>query len=288
MGETMKKKTVYEIVTEQIIEKLKQGEIPWRKPWNSYPAVNWVTQKPYRGINQLLLEPGEYATWNQIKKAGGHVKKGAKSHMVTFWKFIEVKNEDAEEEGAVKTIPLLRYYRVFNIKDCEGIESKRKIETFDHDPIERAEEIKEGYRDCPPIIFAPGSAFYHPADDIISIPEIKDFAKAEEFYSTLFHEMVHSTGHKKRLGRNGVTKLSAFGSHEYSKEELVAEIGAAMLCGLAGIEQVTIDNSAAYIQNWLRVLSNDSKFIVSAASQAQKAVDYITGSDNEEPVGQVI
>ncbi len=282
----MKKKTVYEIVTERIIEKLKQGEIPWRRPWNAYPAVNWVTQKPYRGINQLLLDPGEYATWNQVKKAGGRVKKGAKSELVTFWKLIEVKNED--EEGVVETIPFLRYYRVFNIKDCEGLESRRKVETFDHDPIERAEEIKEGYRDCPPVTFAPGSAFYHPADDIISIPEIKDFAKAEEFYSTLFHEMVHSTGHKKRLGRHGILNVAAFGSHEYSKEELVAEIGAAMLCGLAGVEQETLDNSAAYVQGWLGKLKGDSKFIVSAASQAQKAADYIIGSNNERAKGQVV
>lgn len=276
----MKKKTVYEIVTERIIEKLKQGEIPWRKPWNSYPAVNWVTQKLYRGINQLLLEPGEYATWNQIKKAGGHVKKGAKSHMVTFWKLIEVKNED--EEGVVETIPFLRYYRVFNIKDCEGIESRRKVETFDHDPIEEAEKIIEGYPDAPEITFAPGRAFYRPSDDIISIPEKSDFEQVEEYYSTIFHEMVHSTGHKKRLGRNGVTKLSAFGSHEYSKEELVAEIGAAMLCGLAGIEQETLDNSAAYVQGWLKKLEGDSKFIVSAASQAQKAADYIAGDGRAE------
>lgn len=276
----MKKKTVYEIVTERIIEKLKKGEIPWRKPWNSYPAVNWVTQKLYRGINQLLLEPGEYATWNQIKKAGGHVKKGAKSHMVTFWKLIEVKNED--EEGVVETIPFLRYYRVFNIKDCEGIESRRKVETFDHDPIEEAEKIIEGYPDAPEITFAPGRAFYRPSDDIISIPEKSDFEQVEEYYSTIFHEMVHSTGHKKRLGRNGVTKLSAFGSHEYSKEELVAEIGAAMLCGLAGIEQETLDNSAAYVQGWLKKLEGDSKFIVSAASQAQKAADYIAGDGRAE------
>lgn len=276
----MKKKTVYEIVTERIIEKLKQGEIPWRKPWNSYPAVNWVTQKLYRGINQLLLEPGEYATWNQIKKAGGHVKKGAKSHMVTFWKLIEVKNED--EEGVVETIPFLRYYRVFNIKDCEGIESRRKVETFDHDPIERAEKIKEGYRDCPPITFAPGRAFYRPADDVISIPELQDFEKAEEHYSTLFHEMIHSTGHVKRLGRPGIVNLAAFDRHDYSKEELVAEIGAAMLCGLAGIEQETLDNSAAYVQGWLKKLEGDSKFIVSAASQAQKAADYIAGDGRAE------
>ena len=275
----MKKKTVYEIVTERIIEKLKQGEIPWRRPWNAYPAVNWVTQKPYRGINQLLLDPGEYATWNQVKKAGGRVKKGAKSHMVTFWKLIEVKNED--EEGVVETIPFLRYYRVFNIKDCEGLESKRKVETFDHDPIEEAEKIIEGYPDAPEITFAPGRAFYRPSDDIISIPEKSDFEQVEEYYSTIFHEMVHSTGHKN--GWAGMELQSCLPSvATIYKEELVAEIGAAMLCGLAGIEQETLDNSAAYVQGWLKKLEGDSKFIVSAANQAQKAADYIAGDGRAE------
>jgi len=269
--------SVYEIITERIMKKLEQGEIPWKRPWNSCPAVNWKTQKPYRGINAILLDPGEYATWNQIKEAGGHVKKGAKSHIVTFWKLIEV-----EKDGEIEEIPLLRYYLVFNIMDCEGIESKREEVLFDHNPIEEAEKIIEGYPDAPEITFAPGRAFYRPSDDIISIPEKSDFEQVEEYYSTIFHEMVHSTGHKKRLGRNGVTKLSAFGSHEYSKEELVAEIGAAMLCGLAGIEQETLDNSAAYVQGWLKKLEGDSKFIVSAASQAQKAADYIAGDGRAE------
>ena len=263
--------SVYEIITEQIIKKLEQGEIPWKRPWNSCPAVNWVTQKPYRGINALLLDPGEYATWNQIKEAGGHVKKGAKSQIVTFFKLLEVK-----KDGEIEEIPFLRYYRVFNIMDCEGIESKQKEVLFDHDPIEKAEKIIEGYPDAPEITFAPGRAFYRPSDDIISIPEKSDFEQVEEYYCTLFHEMIHSTGHNKRLARLGVDGAN-FGSEQYSKEELVAEIGAAMLCGNAGIEQVTLDNSTAYIQSWLKALRNDKRMIVYAAGQAQKAVDYIMG-----------
>jgi antirestriction protein ArdC len=271
--------SVYKIVTERIIEKLKQGEIPWRKPWNSYPAVNWVTQKPYRGVNKLLLDPGEYITWNQIQAAKGKVKKGAKSNIVVFFKMQNVKNKDTGEEDIY---PVLRYYRVFNIKDCEGIESKMKVETFEHDPVEEAEKIVEGYPAGPQITFAPGRAFYRPSDDIVSIPEKTDFEKVEEYYSTFFHELVHSTGHKRRLGRSGVEEVAAFGSHEYSKEELVAEIGSAILCGVAGIEQVTLDNSAAYIQSWLKALKNDERMIVSAAGQAQKAADYILGRVESE------
>lgn len=280
-----RKKSVYEIVTERIMEKLEQGIIPWRKPWAMYPAVNWVTQRPYRGLNQMLLEPGEYATWNQVKKAGGKVKKGAKSGIVCFWRMIEVEEEEKdilnartgqmERHKPKKKIPFLRYYRVFNIRDCEGLEPKQEIPVYDHDPIERAEEVIEGYPDCPQIAFAPGRAFYRPSDDTISIPEKPDFEKAEEYYSTLFHEAIHSTGHKNRLARSGILEMAGFGSHEYSKEELVAEIGAAMLCGEAGIVQETLDNSTAYIQSWLKALDNDKKLVVFAASQAQKAADYV-------------
>lgn len=268
---------VYQIVTDRIIKKLEQGTIPWRQPWTNALAVNWKTQKPYRGINAFLLDPGEYATWKQITEAGGRVKREetTKFHIVVFWKWIEKENE---ESGQVEKVPLLRYYRVYEInRQCEGLESKRNIETYDHDPILEAEKIKEGYKDCPPITFAPGRAYYRPSKDIISIPEIRDYFKPEEFYSTMFHEMLHSTGHQKRLNRPTVTEVAAFGSETYSKEELVAELGAAMLCAHAQIDNSTIDNSASYIAGWLRKLKNDKRLIIQAAAQAQKAVDYILG-----------
>jgi antirestriction protein ArdC len=273
-----RQKTVYEIVTEKIIDKLRDGVIPWRKPWNSDPAQNWKSRRPYSGINALLLDPGEYATWNQIKEAGGKVKKGAKGNIVVFWKLLDSKDDEDDK----KKIPFLRYYKVWEINSqVEGLESRRKEKRKHHDPIAEAEKIKEGYRDCPAITFGTSSAFYRPADDTISVPEISDFDKAEEFYSSLFHEMIHSTGHKDRLNRSGIAEKAAFGSEKYSKEELVAEIGAAMLCGTAGIEQVTLDNSAAYIKSWLRVLKEDSKLVVFAASAAQKAADYILGVERE-------
>jgi len=269
---------VYEIITEKIIKKLEEGTVPWCKPWNSTgQAVNWKTQKPYRGINAFMLDPGEYATFKQIQDAGGKVKKGAKGHIIVFWKWLEVEDE---ETGEKKTIPFLRYYKGFEINtQVEGLQSKRKDEQYDHDPIEAAEKIIEGYQDGPPVTFAPGKAFYRPTTDMISVPALSDYHKPEEFYSTIFHEMVHSTGHHSRLNRKGVAKqAAAFGSETYSKEELIAEMGAAMLCGVAGIDNSTIDNSAAYINGWLRKIKKaDKKLVVHAAGAAQRAADYIQG-----------
>ncbi|MBD7971400.1 DUF1738 domain-containing protein [Paenibacillus sp. Sa2BVA9] len=275
------KKSVYEIVTERILELLAAGVVPWRRPWVVSGAVNWISQRPYRGINTLLLPPGEYATYKQITEAGGSVK-GAKSQIVVFWRWLE--KEDADT-GEAEKIPMLRYYRVFDIKDCKGIKSKRKEVSFDHDPIAEAEAIVDGYADAPPIGFASGRAYYMPAPDRVSVPPLQDYPKAEEYYSTLFHELIHSSGHQSRLNRPGIEEYAAFGDENYSKEELIAEIGAAMLCATCGIDNSTIENSAAYIQSWHRKLKNDPTLIVKAAGQAQKATDYILGTTFDEANG---
>lgn len=270
---------IYEMVTNRIIEKLEKGVVAWRKPFVDRMAVNWLTQKPYRGINTLLLDGGEYATFNQISKHGGKVKKGEKSTIAIFWKLVEKEDDDGEKE----VYPLLRYYRVFEINtQCEGLESKRKDSTFDHDPITECEKIVEGYQNAPKMKNVSGKAYYSPADDLVNVPPTKDFRSIEEYYSTLFHELTHSTGHKDRLNREGITELNEFGSQSYSKEELVAEIGASMLCGIAKIDNTTIDNSSSYIQSWLKVLKNDKKLIVYASQQAQKACDYILGKRYEK------
>ncbi|CCW08357.1 MULTISPECIES: ArdC-like ssDNA-binding domain-containing protein [Bacillus] len=212
---------VYEIVTNKIIEKLEQGTVPWQKPWiNGKVAVNWKTQKPYRGINTMLLDSGEYLTFKQVQEAKGKVKKGAKSEIVVFWKWLE---KEDKVSGDVEKIPMLRYYKVFNINQCEGIESKRKEEeTFEHNLIEEAENIVKGYINSPSLSWNSGRAFYQPIMDHVNVPTMKDFTKVEEYYSTLFHEFIHSTGHSNRLHRDGITSATAhFGSEEYSKEELV-------------------------------------------------------------------
>lgn len=266
---------IYEMVTNKIIEKLEQGIIPWRKPWTGQAqAVNWKTQKPYRGINTMLLDAGEYATFKQITEAGGKVKKGAKSEIVVFWKFLEKENEEGEKEN----IPMLRYYRVFNIEtQVEGLKSKRgEVGTFEHNKMEECENIIKGYVGKPSLSFKNDGAYYTPSMDNVNMPPMKHFPKLEEYYSTFFHELVHSTGHKDRLGREGVTGTTYFGSETYSKEELVAELGAQMLCSIAGINnEPIIDNSASYIGSWLKKLKDDKTLLVKAGGQAQKAVDHI-------------
>lgn len=270
---------VYQLVTDRIISELQNGVIPWRRPWTtrgqSFP-INYVTRKPYRGINQFLLPAGEYASFKQVADAGGKVKKGAKAYMVVFFTFVEDKKD------ASKQIPILRYYNVFNIAtQCEGIESKYKpSETSEHDAIAQAENIINMYHHqlAGGIVYGHDSAYYSPSQDMVHVPKLEDYKVKEEYYSVMFHEMVHSTGHETRLAREGVTnKKVAFGDETYSKEELIAELGSAMLCNHVGILDTTIKNSASYLNAWIKKLKEDSRLIVSASGQAQKASDYILG-----------
>ena len=265
---------VYEIVTEKIIEKLNQGVIPWRRPWNAPAARNWQSGKEYNGINRLLLDCGEYVTFKQCAEAGGKVKKGEKSHIAVFFKWYEKENE----EGEAEKWPVLRYYNVFEINQCEGLTSKATdYVPLDFSPIEAAEDILAAYKDKPDIRHEEPRAYYVPSQDYVNMPQKERFASIEDYYSTLFHELTHSTGHAKRLNRKGAAEASRFGSAAYSREELVAEMGAAMLCGVAHIENATLDNSAAYIDSWKRALKADCHLVVTAAQQAQKAADYIRG-----------
>lgn len=274
--DTMSNK-VYEIITNKIIEKLEKGTVPWKKPFKNSLAVNWKTQKAYRGINKFLLDGGEYATINQISAAGGKKKKGAKPYIVVFWKMLKVEDKETEEE---KEIPMLRYYRVYKVgEQTEGIETKQELQKFEHDPIEEAENIRNNYFNPPAFSYNSGGAWYKPFEDLVNVPPKEDFPNINEYYSTLFHEMIHSTGHKERLNRKGIVKYNRFGSQLYSKEELIAELGASMLCGISGIDNDTIDNSASYINSWLKALKDDKKLIVIASQQAQKAADLIQGKN---------
>lgn len=278
---------VYEIVTNKIMEKLEKGVIPWRKPWDAKNgAVNWNSQRAYRGINAMLLDPGEYATYKQIAAAGGKVKKGEHAQIVVLWQF-GTKEVESEKTGLkhVEKTCWLKYFSVFNIEtQCEGLKPKRKIVERNNDPIADAEAIVASYTNDgdPELTFNGGKAYYMPRQDLISVPPLSDYANPAEYYSTLFHEMVHSTGHANRLNRKGVTENTGFGTELYSKEELIAEIGAAMLCGVAGIENSTLENSAAYIKSWLGKLKDDPKLVVHAAGAAQKAADYIQGIQSQE------
>lgn len=283
---------IYEAITNRIIDALEAGTIPWRKPWKGgcRYAISHTTGKPYSLLNQLLLgeRPGEYLTWKQIHDEGGRVKKGAESQFVVFWKMIDKTEEDEDGDKTTRQIPFLRYFNVFHIDDCEGIQPKYAAETFEPsalDPIQHAEEVFQDYLNRSGVTFRQSfmdRAFYRPADDSINLPLMEQFQDASEYYSTLFHETVHSTGHATRLNRldNG----GGFGSESYSKEELTAEIGAATILNSLGIEtDSSFANSAAYIENWLSVLKNDKRLIVSAAGRAEKAVKLIL---NEQPASK--
>jgi antirestriction protein ArdC len=287
---------VYEIVTDRIMVLLEQGNIPWRKPWLSTEGPrNLISKKQYRGINQFLLNCSPYTsshwlTYNQASLKGGSVRKGEKATIVVFWKWIDQKeskrvvgsNHDRELNGK---IPLLRYYNVFNLDQVDGIEPPIEDQiTTAFTPIEQAEQIIENMQCKPAIKYGGSRACYSPQLDYIQLPPKETFLSSEEFYSTAFHEAVHATGHSSRLGRKSITETAYFGSHDYSQEELVAEFGASMLCAVSQIEQQTIENSAAYIKGWLKVLKNDKKLAIIAAGQAQKSADFILGRELIEDI----
>ena len=272
---------LYQEVTNRIMEQLENGLIPWQKPWSSAGnAISHATGKPYSLLNQMLLgRPGEYVTFNQCQQEGGKVRKGEKSQKVVFWKWI--KTED-EETGEKKEVPFLRYFNVFHIDQCEGLKARymQALPETSADADETAEAIITGHiqRSGVKLHNREGDrAFYQPMTDSITLPLRAQFMQTAEYYSTAFHEMTHSTGHASRLDR--LEKTAFFGSESYSKEELIAEIGAATLVNHAGLETPdSFRNNAAYIQNWLSVLQNDKRFIVSAGGQAEKAVSLILGS----------
>lgn len=280
-------KSVYEMVTDRIIEQLESGVIPWKKPWAGVRsgAFNRISKKPYSLLNQMLLKfDGEYATFKQWADLGGHIRKSEKSEIVCFWKIQPVEEEQEDGTKVVKQIPLLRYYNVFHISQVDGVEPLPQ-EAIDNniEPIEKAESILYDYWTRENITvkhMAGNRAYYSPTLDMICLPLFEQFVDSSEYYSTAFHESAHSTMKENRCNRaeDRKGKNVAFGSNEYSKEELVAEISSANLMNIIGIEtKDSFTNSAAYIQNWLSVLRNDAKFVVSASSKAEKAVKYILG-----------
>ena len=288
MKNQAEKKNPYDMITDQIIAKLEEGEIPWNKPWVSAGASrNLVSKKAYRGINILLLsmtgfDSPYWMTFKQAKSLGGSVRKGAKGTTIVFWKILKREDEDGKEQ----TIPFLRTYNVFNLEQCQDIDESKipqaNKEPLDFNPIEACENIVKQWFSCPEIRHGGNGASYRPSLDYITMPNKENFKSETGYYASLFHEMVHSTGHESRLNRPELMRVVSFGSEDYSKEELVAEMGASFLCGAAGIQKETIGNATAYIQSWLSKLKDDNKLIVHASGQAQRAVDSILGTTFEE------
>lgn len=289
---TTTRRDYYAEITNKVLAKLESGVAPWHQSWTvvGRRARNLDTNKAYRGINVLLLAMGAdeggytspfWATFKQVQGRGGRVKKGEHGTMIVFFQKILV--DDKENPGEKKVLPVLRHYFVFNLEqvDTEGMRLPKWVTEYDAakdkadtTPVEAAEAVVQGY--------VPGlagyhetgeAAFYVPATDHLTVPPREAFDSMDEFYSTVFHEMTHSTGHASRDNRK---QMNAFGSHEYGREELVAEMGASFLCAETGIES-TFDNSAAYLGAWIEKIKEDPRAVVVAAGAAQKAVDKILG-----------
>jgi antirestriction protein ArdC len=277
---------VYQAITDTLIEKMGDGDLPpWRRTWTAAGAPkNLASGKAYRGINLflLLLSPFTcpyWLTFKQAKAKKGHVRKGEKGTRIIFWKMLSKENAD----GKTSTFPLLRTYTVFNVEQCEGIEAPAVEGDCgnDDDPIPACEAIAAGYP-LPRPDMQLGKPSYAPFFDTVRMPRMDEFMGAAEYYSTLFHELAHSTGHKDRLDRDLMGTIS-FGSEDYSREELVAEFTASFLCADAGISPSVLENQAAYLKGWRKALRGDPKMVVTAAQRAQKAAEYILGNREEAP-----
>lgn len=286
---SMSKCSVYDVITERIVAKLEAGVVPWRRPWSGYgEPMNLTSKRAYRGINVFLLSASGFQspywlTFRQAQELGGNVKKGEKATPVVFWKQWEVDDIDDDGTRSKRRSFVLRYYSVFNVAQCDGIKPPTlEMPTRNFTPIAECERIVADMPNRPTLQHVEAKAYYSPTQDLVNMPVRESFTGVPEYYSTLFHELTHSTGHESRLNRRGSTVPRFFGDRDYSQEELVAEMGAAFLCGTAGIDNATLDNSAAYLSGWIRKLRGDSKLAVMAASQAQKAADYILGKSRDD------
>jgi antirestriction protein ArdC len=289
------KPSVYQIVTDRIIASLKTGVIPWEKPWQTphfagdpFPR-NFRTGKRYRGINIMLLWSCSYSspfwlTFNQAKELNGSVRKGEKGTQIVFYKQLSDRQKTDDEQTAEedRRAPfVLTYHTVFNVEQCDGLTLPQIEQPTPRNEVEvdeTCEAIVSGWSNCPSLQLTSETeyrAYYRPSTDSVHMPARARFVDAPHYYSTLFHELIHSTGHETRLNR---TFGAHFGDELYSKEELVAEMGAAFLCAIAGVSNDNTDrNTTAYIQNWISQLQEDNRLIIQAAANAQRAVDAILG-----------
>jgi antirestriction protein ArdC len=286
----MAKLDAYQVVTDNIIAQLSKGIVPWRRPWDATVGQpRNLSGRHYRGINVLLLGSAGYddprwGTFKAIQAAGGQVKKGEKGTVVVFFKMLVSKTE-VDAKGQPKKIPLLRYFYVFNVRQCDGLDLPTLDEGLSHldedtDIIDAGDAVLAGYQDAPAFVIDAVGASYNPSKDQVRMPEPERFTSLSAYYTTQFHELAHSTGHEKRLNRPEVVKGDGFGGEKYSREELVAEMAAAMVCTRVGID-VDYPQSAAYIGSWLAKLGEDKRLLVSAATRASAAVDHILGKQAE-------
>lgn len=291
-------KDVFKKVTDTIIKMLEGGTIPWRRPWGDSGVdtgmpVNYLTRKYYRGINVIMLyceamDKGYalnyWLTAKQAKQLGGTILKGETPVPVIYWMPIakkEAKVIDKKKKRDNKKAWIRRIYFVYNVAQTTGIrvDAPEAVATDkEFDPIAEAEAVIEAWDNRPEIRYGGNGASYNRAMDLIRMPAKKSFKSREHLYATLFHEGIHSTGHNTRLGRfdKSDSKIQMFGDEAYSKEELVAEAGSAFICAALRIDNsLTIENTVAYIQSWLKALKNNREWLIAAFSQGDAAANYI-------------
>jgi antirestriction protein ArdC len=281
----MKQSEVYEKITNKVLEGIDSDNcLPWNKPWfnTGVSPMNYTTKKPYRGFNLFVTAFSGFTspywmTANQIKKAGG--KWSGKGTLITFWKIFKKKVEDKETgETTEKKSFLLKYYYVWNAEQIEGIDFKAvdtpKLNNFGK--IEAMENVFNNMPNPPQMRdVEQDQAYYEPLRDRVTMPLMGQFNEVNDYYKVKAHEVVHSTGHKSRLNREGVADPFMRTKESYSFEELVAELGACFLMGATGLENKSFDNSVTYLKGWRNRIAEDPKLIMRAATHAQKAVDYI-------------
>lgn len=288
----MNKADIEEKVTQGIIDRLEAGVAPWKRPWATagFLPTSLSTGKTYRGINTLILAAQTadkgygsplWATFKQIAALGGQVRKGEKSTPIVFWNIVR-KEQRVDGEDVVKSFPLLRYYNVFNVEQADGLTLPPRF-TKEREPVEfdvALDAVVANYVDGPSLTHAAqGRAFYTPSTDSVTLPTREQFDAQDGYAETLFHELTHSTGHPTRCARFSATGgAGSFGCDTYAEEELVAEIGSALLAAHTGVD-ISMDNTAAYVASWLEVLKNDRSLVIKAAQKAQKAVDRILNHD---------
>ena len=292
---------LYQVITDKILDEIeKTGKLNWVKEWktkrgtNVFP-MNGISKKRYEGINFFLLSMHDYVnpywlTYKQVEQLGGNVRKGEKSTMIVFWKLNEyTKTNEATQKDEVKKVPILRYYNVFNVEQCENVTIKAdevpEVEYNDNEKIDIAQNIVESYQMREAInydIKESDRAYYRPSTDSITMPLIGQFNSSQSFYSTFFHEISHSTGHKKRLNRKEVVETTYFGSCDYGTEELTAELTSAFICAEIGISNESTErNSVAYLKNWKNAIKGDKKLFLMASQRASKSAKYILNKQEE-------
>lgn len=283
---------VHTILTDKVLEMIQNGVAPWKRPWRANSRPRNIRGTNYNGINYFMLAmtaqingwSNIWMTFSQIKERGGTIKEEHKKNGTCAYFYKMMERENATTGDMEYTHPIFRFFLVYNLDQVDGIvvkgvnDGSAKV----HETLPAPQSIVDGYQNGPEIRFGGDRACYSPVIDKINMPALDAFDTAEHYYATLFHEMAHSTGHLTRLNRKEIMDPIMFGSHDYSLEELVAELTSVYLCDTCGINnERMLENSAAYLAGWYKTLKNDPNMFATAASRAQKAATHILGKVEE-------